>query len=87
MFPGYLRDVALQAYLGLPREMREDWEALKVAFTMRFMPPEHIRLAQSALLGRTQHPAESVASFATAIEQLVREALPGTPSEHREPTI
>ncbi len=58
MFPGYLRDVSLQAYLGLLRETRKDWEALKVAFTTIFMPPEHIHLAQGAFLGCTQHPTE-----------------------------
>ncbi len=50
MFPGYLKGVALDAYLALPQEVRSDWERLKGAMVERFLPPEHLRLAQSALV-------------------------------------
>ncbi len=87
MFPGYLKGVAQDAYLALPDEVRQDWDQLKQALLDRFMPPEHLRLAQTALINKQQRPDESVAAYATAVEKLAREAFPTMPTEHRKDLI
>ncbi len=84
MFPGYLKGVAQDAYLALPQKVQRDWERLKQALVAKFLPAEHLRLAQSALMTQCQRPDESVASFATEMEKLIREAFPTMPAEHRK---
>ena len=87
MLPGYLREAAERKYLELPQPTRDDWALLRQALTDTFLSPSTTALFHLALSTWTQEPGESVTTYATDVEQLVQNAYPTVPTQHRLPYL